>query len=761
MSRTDDTAAGSPPGISFARGVDQEGGHAMKPVRLMSSLTAAMAVATSVLCSDDRPVPFPRREAATPDTSQRPSPTERSAVLARQQQRLQRSTLPTQRRSDRSLDDAGAAIPESLVQAAHRAAAWTALEVATTEARREYFQAGLFEGFHEALDNEKLCPFDYLEGRRLGRNEPDAQRVGSEIGAAEASYRAREAAETLVEAQFSDLEWQARPEPDLRTPAFEPQPVWGSTPAIEEVFVDYPLEPGGMTRNAVDRRWIVEPRALYRAARVEEVFDDGWIEPDAAFFVWVEDRRRAAAYVEIRDERLSRAFRDLFAAEYARLLPGELERHAAAAYATGFDLGWDYGARVTCELVYRRGFVDGYNLAAIDAARREFRISYLEVYRDSYDQAYRFWNGRPLPRVLEATLVDGNDDGIFEPGEEVILYYRAANLGGQAGVFSATLSGAAIEEVSDPRVELSARGTSSTELSLHSRISPGTRPRTLSQVTLELAGTSRQGSSQERRGPVPSGVSDPRPVVIDRGARGERAYGIGSTERRMDLEVSYPITFSARPHVTSIDPLGQKVGLRLAVRNDSRRDIEWITDVTSYRFGSFSWEGLTRARDTTVLDLVLDEELSTAELLEGGLELEVALREDDIVEDVTTLRLPAIATDLGRRDLIDYLVELATASAPLDREVGAARTMLARRLRADWDAACRAAGNPYKDDLAGGSTSTALGELVVTYRRQRASLRYPEVFAGLASELDVMADQLPGSHPFLRKWFRRLASELD
>jgi hypothetical protein len=83
-----------------------------------------------------------------------------------------------------------------------------------------------------------------------------------------------------------------------------------------------------------------------------------------------------------------------------------------------------------------------------------------------------------------------------------------------------------------------------------------------------------------------------------------------------------------------------------------------------------------------------------------------------------------------------------------------------RRLRADWITVARGRGNPYKIDYRRGEATTALGDLVLTYRRERNGLRSPEVFDGLDRDVLRLARELPGAHPFLRKYVRRLARRL-
>lgn len=42
----------------------------------------------------------------------------------------------------------------------------------------------------------------------------------------------------------------------------------------------------------------------------------------------------------------------------------------------------------------------------------------------------------------------------------------------------------------------------------------------------------------------------------------------------------------------------------------------------------------------------------------------------------------------------------------------------------------------------------------------RRSFASPQVFDGLARDVDALAEDLPGAHPVLRKWMKKLAKRL-
>ena len=81
-------------------------------------------------------------------------------------------------------------------------------------------------------------------------------------------------------------------------------------------------------------------------------------------------------------------------------------------------------------------------------------------------------------------------------------------------------------------------------------------------------------------------------------------------------------------------------------------------------------------------------------------------------------------------------------------------------MRADWQRSVAMDGNPYKTDYEEGSAQTALGELVRAVSGAHGGFASRDVFAGTGSDIAALADDLPGAHPLLRKWMKRLAKRV-
>ncbi len=152
--------------------------------------------------------------------------------------------------------------------------------------------------------------------------------------------------------------------------------------------------------------------------------------------------------------------------------------------------------------------------------------------------------------------------------------------------------------------------------------------------------------------------------------------------------------------------------------------------------------------------------LDPLDILSGDLEIGFRAADDQVVHDRLDVRFPNVAVDLSRDDLLTLMVRMAGDRSVTDSEIRRVRDLVMSRMRADWRIAARGRRNPYKKDFKSGVTGTALGELVRTIDQLPAGLSRSEVFLGLKDDLAVLSGELPGAHPFLRKWFRKLANRI-
>ena len=202
--------------------------------------------------------------------------------------------------------------------------------------------------------------------------------------------------------------------------------------------------------------------------------------------------------------------------------------------------------------------------------------------------------------------------------------------------------------------------------------------------------------------------------------------------------------------------------LEVDVVNESSRAVAGRLELTT---ASLPGRAVTRplgaVESGQVRRLALEVDgLDPLDLLAGRGELEVALYGGPTVHDRSTYAVPDAARDLANRDLLTFMVLLSREPRGADGRVATTRELLMARLRADWKAAVARHGNPYKFDFRQDGATTALGDLVRTYRLQPTAARRHPVFAGLSDDVLGLAERLPGIHPFLRKYMRRLAREL-
>jgi hypothetical protein len=229
----------------------------------------------------------------------------------------------------------------------------------------------------------------------------------------------------------------------------------------------------------------------------------------------------------------------------------------------------------------------------------------------------------------------------------------------------------------------------------------------------------------------------------------------------VDLLVSYPLEFPREVDLDR-DSLAGRAVVQVLVVNRSRKPIDAL--VALERVDGYS---IRTDRDLGVLPAGAErwaafelEGIRALDMISGDLRTHFTVRSPGEVQDRMEFRFPDAASDLYNRELLELMVTFSRDSAVPWGDVAEARALMLRRLRVDWTAAIRASGNPYKKDYKAKGTRTALGDLVQTYERARPAMSNSAVFEGLDSEIEALVEELPGVHPFLRKYMKRLARKL-
>jgi len=628
----------------------------------------------------------------------------------------------------------GPAPGQSADDLARRGAAWAAKRLIERSGRTEVFRVGFHQGLHQALEDPSLGMYDLREGRRIGSRDPAARTSGLELGhAAAEDLAAREAAATAA-AEFRQLEHQPRRRPSAVAPTFNPEGGWAEAPALRDMFS---WADRSQARLLADLDRSHNPWDLWQANDIGSVYDQHWTDPKRAFDLWLGDRRNASLYRSIQGDASRARFKQLFADELGRQLTAAADRVLRHAHTAGFNAGWDYGAAVATEWSFRKGYTEGFNQAVAGAAGFAFDQEYAEAFQRAYHDTYLDWLESPHPEVLDVTLDDANDDGIFEPGETLRARYRLANYGGAPGEVVVQLEGAALEQPMTAMVAMPARSEIVPEAPLKAVVSHRSHPGLTTELRL--------------------------------------AAGTGSLA--LPLLVSYPLVLDSPSELVERDNLRGRARLAVRIANSSLRPVDAAlrlerptaepTGATGAP-GKIVEVGRLEPGASRQVELVA-EDLETLEMLRGGTELRVVAvgpsavgrRGDTVVHDSASYRLSCAATDLSNRDVLLHMVRIARTRAATAAERSGLHQLMLRRLEVDWQAVADASGNLYKEDAKDHGRRTALGDLVRTYHEERDRMTHPEIFNGLGARILALEQDLPGVHPFLRKHFKRLARQLD
>lgn len=601
---------------------------------------------------------------------------------------------------------------------ARAAAAWAADEAIDRHGRFRYIEVGFHEGLHDAFRRTRHDRWEFEQGSRSGRLDRAALGLGEEIGYEEAGLIAAEQARLAVTEQFGDLSREpvrryAPPPPPFTAPGFHvPEP------QLRDLFSEISWR-GHRGNGLRDVR--LDPWRLYQAGGHRDFYKHDWRTAGFAFDLWRRQNRNSS-WLRGLDQHERRLFEERFDRAFDAELAGRFAVIADRAFERGYDAGWRYGIRLGREWQFRRGYHLGFETVARDTARRVFSESFRPAWAAAYEELFDEWSSTLQLRASSAHLRDGNDDGIFEPGEEIYADLRLVNLGGGSGTADLTLAGAALAGEDRQRVDLPRRSELRLTEPLRGVIRPAVSPGTDTMVTISL----------------------------------------GDLAEALPLRVAHVLRFENGLRLASHDALRGTAMVDVRLANASRLPV--LADLgATVRYGKLrrpQRESLEIPAGTSRNVRFDIHDIHPLDLIGGEMVLTVASETGGRAQQRLEARLPELATDLDDRSLVDYLLWLGRSPSADRGEVGRAHELLLRRLEVDWRAAVRDSGNPYRSDLRQGGQATALGELVAAARAQGIRTVDPTVLTGLVPRIDELVRTLPGTHPFLRRSMRKLSRQL-
>jgi hypothetical protein len=536
-------------------------------------------------------------------------------------------------------------------------------------------------------------------------------------------------AEARVRERFMDLSREPRRDradargrpPQGMVPRFDGP--YALEPILDEVFVGTPiLRTPGLSREGrrAIEEWRVEPTYFAREERRSRSYDARWKDPAVAFARWRERQGRGSYWSRLAPPERDR-FRAVFCDRFEATLRSIDTRNDNAAWRQGFDDGWRYGAAIQCEWEYRRGYAEGFDAGVRDVASIAFPYAYDRAYSDAYEHWFDEWSRNAHPGLGDVRLAEDNGDGVFEPGERVQVEVDLVNYGGGPGTFDLIASGSDLGQPAMATVRMGGRGRVPEPQRLSVQVAERAAPHSRSAVIVTIA------------------------------------------DARVDapLYVSRPLEIAGAPTIDA-DRLEGRVTLSVLVANTSRRDVRAVVRI----------EPLTGRRDAKSDDLgvipsggsrrstVTFDGIHPLDLIGGESRWRASVTRGDQTDDSKDARVVPVATDLTNPDLLDFMIAMARLPQVSRSDVKGAGTLMMERLRADWERAAEGSGNPYKVDFETEGSSTVLGQLVRVTHDGARTFTSPQVFDGLDRDIEALADDLPGAHPLLRKWMKKLAKRV-
>ena len=588
---------------------------------------------------------------------------------------------------------------------------------------RNYFRVGFYRGMLDALNDDRIGRRDFRQGLRHGRTDHEALRIGRQLGSDAALDLAPVDAENAVASQFRDLENEPVFAALRDVPAWVAPAVAFDLPGVNELLGEFPLPrhaPLGREYDLYLAGWDWDAARLYACRSYTDFYSKDWDSANRAFREWQRNPRNDRLLRGLTAAELQR-LRAIFSEAFVRRIDLLTDRKLTPVWNLGLDHGWDYGRFIHEEREYRAGFAKGFRQQASVVSKAVFRSAYPREFNAAYSKSFERWSTSAVPAIGIVRLLDGNDDGVFEPGERVVADVELINFGGAPGRFTTGLDGVALSEIDSKVARLPRRSAVIRHGFLEAVIDSAVRPRTRTQLTVR----------------------------------------VGDETKAVKLRINRPLEWVDASLRLLRDNLDGRVRVELDVRNLSRRERAGQASLTTNTHEGIALSqelALVRPQDAVTVRFDV-ENLSPLDLIGGRVSLDLFLDTDGVEQDRMTAALGETATDLSSRDLPRLLRRMVAEDATTV-ETAQVRELVLLRLRADWRAAVRANGNPYKRDYRSGGDLTALGQLVQLWSSLSGLSGRGDLLEGLSADVLTLARDLPGPHPLLRKYVKRLARRL-
>ena len=582
---------------------------------------------------------------------------------------------------------------------------------------QQYYRTGVWRGMRDALANPSIGVWDHRIGRQVGRLDPRARRQGRELGEQLAAEQGEVMAGDRVADQFHQL--QENPHFDDQPPLAGLNPE--SLPPVAAPTMDLVL--GELSFALFSSRRLSAafsgtdwtPASLYRCDRFDRVYRNDWRDTAHAWNRWQErpSHRHWIQGFHFAANRswAERTFRQHFNHELDRLW----EPLLLHAWEDGFHEGFELGAWARYEIAWREGFAIGSSEAVERAAGKTFNDRFPVHYEESYARTFDSWNTGARIELDDIVFIDADDDGVFSPGEQLIAEVQLINYGGADGETGVDLDGQSLQRSVFTRTKIAARSRAQGALRLTATIDPAAVVRR--DETLEL--------------------------------------GVGDRITDLPFRVAWPLEFADQATVLGLDPVLGTLELEIPVVNISRRSRGASLALAGFDGTQNASLDPIAAGATRTVRFSIDG-LSGSRLLDGNSGFTWSLTAEGHEQDRRQQRLPNYAADLTSPWLTQYMEALASGPRPSPEELQRVHALAWQRLESDWRRAIRRNNNPYKRDLKKKDNLTEVGDWV----RRSQHGNQSEVWSGLGDLIITRSDTLPGAHPLLRKWLRRLAREI-
>lgn len=151
--------------------------------------------------------------------------------------------------------------------------------------------------------------------------------------------------------------------------------------------------------------------------------------------------------------------------------------------------GEQVGQLVGKNIAYKRGQAQAFNQKFKESSKQTFRDAFVGAYTENFNKTFQDYNTSAKLSLKLLDVIESENDGIFQPGEQISVRFRVRNVGGVGSALTASLTGD-VQEVQQQQFQVGRLQSQVYTAPLMARLSGSLKPRDVARIRLTVNGLS-------------------------------------------------------------------------------------------------------------------------------------------------------------------------------------------------------------------------------------------------------------------------------